>query len=138
MIDIVDALDLLERCVQDRRAGHRSGNGIVALALTKGGMPLTEVSRLADTPIGDAYAAGRRPLNLTLGAVVVLRAADSVERRGQPWGLALQAALRAASRYAELIPDGVARRATEAAPARCQAAALSRPASCRPLRAASR
>jgi hypothetical protein len=150
MIDIVEALDLLERCVRDRGDGYRSpqhgsaasrgrrhptcskaANRIVALALTKGGTPLTEVSRLADTPIGDAYAAGRHSLNLTLGAVVVLRAAESVERRGQTWGLALKAALGAASRFAELIPDSVGLYGPEAAAASRRSAPLARHGECR-------
>jgi hypothetical protein len=133
-IDLVDALDLLESCVRERGEDYRSprrrlpaasptGSGdafptatdsIVTLALSKAGMPLTALIPLAYTPIADVYASGQHPLNLTLGAVVVLRAAESAERRGQTWAMSLQAALRAASRFVDLIPDRVLGRAAEA------------------------
>jgi hypothetical protein len=81
---------------------------IVTLALSKAGAPLTAIRPLAHTPVADVYASGRHPLNLTLGAVVVFRAAESMERYGQTWAMSLQAARRAASRFVELIPDRVA------------------------------
>jgi hypothetical protein len=128
MIDIVDALDLLDSCVRDRGPGYRSlprrlravsptgvddafpaaTESIVTLALSKAGAPLTALRLLAHTPVADVYASGRHRLNLTLGAVVVLRAAESMERHGQTWAMSLQAARRAASRFVELIPDRVA------------------------------
>jgi hypothetical protein len=124
VIDIIDALDLLDRCVRDRGDGYRSlsrgdafptaTDSIVALALSKAGAPLTALSPLAHTPIAELYASGRPPLPLTLGAVVVFRAAESVDRRGQTWATSYQAALRAASRFVELIPDKVVSCAAEA------------------------
>jgi hypothetical protein len=131
MTDIVDALELLDSCVRDHGRNHRSPtrnesaaspiggqdtgraatDSIVTLAMAKAGTAITSVSRPAGTSIGAAYAAGQNPLNLTLGAVVVLRAAESVERRGETWAMAFQAALRAASRFLELLPDGVVERA---------------------------
>jgi hypothetical protein len=123
-VDIVDALDLLGSCVRDRGEGHRSrrrGDGvptatdsIVILALTKAGAPLTALRPLTHTPIADLYASGQHPLPLTLGAVVVFRAAESEDRRGQTWGMSLQAALRAASRFVDLVPDRVVSSAVEA------------------------
>jgi hypothetical protein len=124
VIDIVDALDLLASCVRDRGEGYRSlrprdelpsaTDSIVIDALSKAGAPLTALSPLAHTPIADLYASGRHPVPLTLGAVVVFRAAESEDRRGHTWGMSLEAALRAASRFVELAPDGVVRRAAEA------------------------
>jgi hypothetical protein len=125
MIDIVGALDLLDSCVRDRGESYRSTlqlgpdsrggrryptypavtDSIVTLVLTKAGAPPTTISRLAATSVGDAYASGERDLDLTVGAVVVLRAAESMERRGETWGLARQAAVQAASRFADLILD---------------------------------
>jgi hypothetical protein len=151
LIDIVDALDLLDGCVRDRGAAYRSPrrrglavfrsggyysrpagtDSIVNLALIKAGAPPSAVSRLASNTLADAYASGRRPLNLTLGAVVALRAAESMERRGQTWGMCLQAALRAASRYIELIPDGVTGCAAEAAAVSHRGAPLARHGECR-------
>jgi hypothetical protein len=131
VIDIVDALDLLDSCVRDPGVDYRSlprrlaavsstepqdealaaSDSIVTLALRRAGSPLTALSALAHAPIADVYASGRPDLNLTLGAAVVLRAADAAERRGQTWAMSLQAALQAAARFVELIPDRVAARA---------------------------
>jgi hypothetical protein len=134
VIDIADALDLLESCVRDRGEGYRSPrrhlsavspsgrndvslaatDSIVTLALRKAGVPLMALPPLAHTPVAEVYASGHPCLNLTLGAVVVFRAAESEEWRGQTWVMAFQAALRAASRFVELIPDTVAGSAAEA------------------------
>jgi hypothetical protein len=130
-LDIVDALDLLDRCVRERGEGYRSlpqrlsagtddaspaaPDGIVTLALSKAGAPRTALGPLAHTPVVEGGAAGRARPNLTLGAVVVFRAAESVERRGQTWAMSLQAAERAASKFLELIPDSLVGGAAEAA-----------------------
>jgi hypothetical protein len=95
VIDIIDALDLLDGCVRDRGADYRpprrrgSADGIVNLALVK--------AASADV---DAFS-------VTLGADVAFRAAASAERLGQAWGPCVQAAVRAASTFVDLIPDGV-------------------------------
>jgi hypothetical protein len=133
-IDMVEALDLLDSCVRDYGEGFRSQrrhdalptatDSIVTLALSKAGAPLTALSPLAHTPIADLYASGRPPLPLTLGAVVVFRAAESEDRRGQTWAMCSQAALRAASRFVELIPDRVVRCAAEAVAATDRGAPL--------------
>jgi hypothetical protein len=123
VINIVDALDLLDSCVRERGDNYRSTrrrdpigslsrrypacptttDSIVTLVLAKAGTPLTAISRVANTSVGDAYASGEHDLNLTVGAVVVLRAAESKERHGATWGVARQAAAHAASRFAELV-----------------------------------
>jgi hypothetical protein len=126
MIDIVEALDLLDGCVRERGSSYRTPGrpalrstdgghpdverpateGIVALAMTKGGVAPGEVSRLAGRHIADVYSPGRdRCLNLTVGAVVVFRAAELVERRGETWGACLQGAVRTAARFVEVLPD---------------------------------
>jgi hypothetical protein len=156
VIDIVDAIDLLDSCVHDRGDGYRSphrrgsadagpgGNSgpaatdsIMSLALIKAGVQGPAVSRVANSTLADVHAAGLLPLNLTLGAVVALRAAESMERRGHTWGSCLQAALRAASRFVELIPDGVAGCAAEAAAVSHRGTPLSRHGECRCVRRAS-
>jgi hypothetical protein len=151
MIDIVDTIDLLDSCVRDRGAGYRSPHrrdladsrrgrssnypaatdSIVSLALIRAGAPMSAVSRVANSTVAEAYAAGLHPLNLTLGAVVALRAAESTERRGQTWGSCLQAALRAASRFIEVIPEGVVGCAAEAVAVSHRGNPLSRHGECR-------
>jgi hypothetical protein len=134
MIDIVAALDLLDNCVRDRGADYRSRgrrgsadsrsgryytcpaatDSIVKLALIKAGAQHSAVDRLTNGSVADFYVSGPDSLNLTLGAVVAFRAAESKERLGHTWGLCLEAALHTASRFVELIPDGVVGRAAEA------------------------
>jgi hypothetical protein len=124
VIDILDALDVLDSCVRDRGESHRpagrhgSASGprsryarcapvsdsITTQVLTRAGAPSAAISRLAGRSIGDAYASGERDLGVTVGAVAVLRAAESVERDGGTWGLAQEAAVRAAARFVDLIP----------------------------------
>jgi hypothetical protein len=128
MIDIVGALDLLDSCVLDRGEDHRPLGGgrpaasparsdgalpaaaenIVTLALSKAGAPPRALWPLAHTSFADLYAAGRHPVNMTLGAIGVLRAAESAERRGQTWAMCLAAGLQAAARFVDLMPEGMA------------------------------
>jgi hypothetical protein len=133
VIDIVDALELVDNCVRARGEDYRAlprlaavspgkpkaeapgqCDSIVTLALREAGAPLTVLSALAHSPVADVYASGRADLNLTLGAVVVFRAAESAELHGQTWAMSLHAALQAAAGFIELIPDGVAARAAGA------------------------
>jgi hypothetical protein len=133
MIDIVDALELLGSCVRERGESYQppcrrlpavsptesedmdpaARHSIVTLALGKAGAPPEALSAVAHLPIVAAYTAGCPPLDLSLGAVVVLHAAESAELRGQTWAMSLQAALDAASRFIELIPDQVVARAAK-------------------------
>jgi hypothetical protein len=135
MIDIVDALELLGSCVRERGESYQppcrrlptasptesedrypaARDSIITLALSKAGAPPEALNAVAHMPIVEVYASGRPPLDLSLGAVVVLHAADSAELRGQAWAMCLQAALEAASRFVELIPDRVVARAAESA-----------------------
>lgn len=127
MVDIVDALDLLGSCVRDRGADYRSRgrrspavsrreryytcpaetDSIVKLALIKAGARHSAVDRLTKETVADFYRSGPDSLDLTLGAVVALRAAESAERLGHTWGMSLQAALQAAAKFVDLIPDRV-------------------------------
>jgi hypothetical protein len=110
-IDIGAALDLLDSSVRERGQGYCSAatEGIVTLALRKAGVPGPALGPLAHASVSDLYTAGRLPLNMTLGAVVVLRAAESADRIGQPWAMAMAAALRAAARFLELLPRDLER-----------------------------
>jgi hypothetical protein len=157
VIDIVDTIDLLDSCVRDRGAGyrspHRRGSADSRLGrcytlpgsnrqhrqpgVDQGGCAAVSSRPVANSTVADVYASRPQPLNLTLGAVVALRAAESMERRGHTWGSCLQAAVRAASRFIEGIPDGVAGCAAEAAVVSHRGAPLSRHGECRCARRAS-
>ncbi|MDQ1731609.1 MAG: hypothetical protein QOK10_1768 [Pseudonocardiales bacterium] len=125
MIDIVDALDLLEACVADRGADYcssrRAGSAtsrserfydcpapadsIVGFALTKAGVPPAAVDPLGLWSIAELHGSQPGAVRLTLGALVVLRAAESADRLGQAWGSCVRAALRAVPPFLELIPE---------------------------------
>jgi hypothetical protein len=151
VIDIVDTIHLLDSCVRDRGAGYRSPHrrgsadsrlgrcytcpgatdSIVNLALIKAGVPPSAVGRVANSTVAVVSASRTHPVALTLGAVVALRAAESMERRGHTWGSCLQTAARTASRFIEVIPDGVAGCSAEAAAVSHRGAPLSRHGECR-------
>ena len=84
MIDIVDALDLLNGCVQERgeswlpardesspsaslryEAGRPVMDGMVSRALANAGTPPTPCRWLIHSSVVDAYAVGQNPFNLT-------------------------------------------------------------------------
>jgi hypothetical protein len=103
MIDIVDALDLLDSWVCQRGSDYRSAHrGQVARPRT--GRHSYYACRDATDSVVTSGLTRIGP-NLTLGAVVVLRAAASVQRQGGTRGASRDAGLRAASRFVELVPD---------------------------------
>jgi hypothetical protein len=128
-IDVVDALDLLDRCVCERGQGYRTTtrprtpglrtdrdlslssavwpDGMVSYALLCSAV-FGAADRVADPGTGtDVAAAGWDASVLTLGASVVFRAAESTDRRGGTWGEAQTHALRAAARFVAVIPDSL-------------------------------
>jgi hypothetical protein len=64
-----------------------------------------ELEGLCDHGIRDLHWGGRLPVTLTLGAVVVLHAAQQSQHRGCRWGDVLEHATTAAEKFLELIPD---------------------------------
>jgi len=134
VIDIVDTLDLLEGCVRDSGPGYRprrpsadpltgpgwysvgrdGGEGIVATALLRTGSPVTALSTPGfGTPVPAQGPPGWNAQTLTLGALVVLRAAAAAELQGDTWGRSLACALRATARFVDLLPDGLRGRGEE-------------------------
>jgi hypothetical protein len=125
IIDIGCALDLLAAAVKHRGASqvHRSvrmaaddfstclhtHNGspdcIIGEALARTGLGVEDLEGLCDHGIRDLHWAGRLPVTLTLGAVVVLHAAQQSQDRGCRWGDVLEHATTAAEKFLELIPD---------------------------------
>jgi hypothetical protein len=125
VIDIGCALDLLAAAVKHRGASqvHRpvritandfstclhTHNGspdcIIGEALARTGVGVEELEGLCDHGIRDLHWGGRLPVTLTLGAVVVLHAAQQSQHRGFRWGDVLEHATTAAEKFLELIPD---------------------------------
>jgi hypothetical protein len=126
MIDVVHALDLLEQCVAERGCGYvyaprqlRGGystclyvhNGkpdcIIGLALAKSGVPVAALQEFGGDRLAGLYSAHRLPVDLTIGALAVFRAAQGAQDQGLAWGAAFRKATLIAGRYLDLIPPAV-------------------------------
>ncbi|MDT4903312.1 MAG: hypothetical protein QOH52_1328 [Pseudonocardiales bacterium] len=127
MIDVVQALDLLEQCVSERGCGYvyapkwsaRDGystcqyvhNGkpdcIIGLAFAKSGVPVETLQTLSGDRLAGLHSEHRLPIHLTLGALVVFRAAQRAQDQGLSWGVALRQATLIAGRYFDLIPAAI-------------------------------
>jgi hypothetical protein len=73
------------------------------LAYTGGGE--AAVTATGDDDVGELYAAGRLPVACTLGALLVLRAAQQAEDRGRCGSDVLASATAAAIRALDLVPE---------------------------------
>lgn len=127
MIDVVQALDLLEWCVTERgcdyvyvprrqvRGGYSTceyvHNGkpdcIVGLALAKSGVSVEALHKLGGDRLAGPYSAHCLPVDLTFGALAVFRAAQGAQDQGLSWGMAFHRATLIAGRYFELIPGAL-------------------------------
>lgn len=125
MIDIEDALNLLEAVVKDGGEETRADAWyvnpllnqpvcMIGRAMSYAGIDTKTMLGWGRKPIQDVYEEGLIPEEITLGAVLVLRAAQMAQdghiKAGQhippvTWGEALSEALRAAERYLDLIPE---------------------------------
>jgi hypothetical protein len=122
VLTIGEVLDLLESSVRQRGPGHRAGrvrgvgalrcvdsalfhaerHGIVAAVSNRAGLTSAALSYVLSGLPGTPAVASALPPNLTLGAVMALRAAAASESRGETWGKALTSAWSAATRIVEL------------------------------------
>jgi hypothetical protein len=127
MIDMIQAVDLLEQCVVERGFDYmyppswtvrgeystclyaRDGKPdcIIGLALAKSGMPVEVLQTLGGNRLAGLYSAHRLPIDLTLGALAVLSTAQRVQDEGHSWGVALRQATLIAGRYFDVIPRAV-------------------------------
>jgi hypothetical protein len=127
MIDVVQALDLLEQCVAERgcdyvyaprwkvRGGYSTclyahdgePDCIIGLALAKSGLPVETLHLLNGDRLAGLYSARLLPMDITLGALAVFRAAQGAEDQGLSWGVALREATLTAGRYFDLIPPAI-------------------------------
>ena len=89
-------------CVHDVRNGPPS---LVRHALSLAHVKPETLGRLVNERLRVLFVAGRLPVPLTLGAVVVLDAAERAQDCGRPWGEALTDARKAAGRLLDVLPD---------------------------------
>src|SRR5262249_22980083 len=106
VIDLGTALDLLAAAVQQRgadfvyrpvwveehryltcRYAHRGApDCIVGYALAQAGVSVSTLEAMRDDGVEELYVEGRFPVDVTLGALAVLRAAQQSQDRGCRWG----------------------------------------------------
>lgn len=125
LIDMCRALDLIATTV--RQAGEDFGypaarfseaerspcpytarNGprcLVGRALSLERIRDDDLEALRDHPVRELYAKARLPVRLTLGAMVVLDAAERARDRGATWCEAPDDAMSVAVRFVDLLPD---------------------------------
>jgi hypothetical protein len=96
-LDIGDALDLLAT------AAHHPGRCIVEHALLSANVTVHELEAIRGHRLRDLYRADRLPIDLTLGALVVLDAAQRSEHRGLCGDDVLDDAAAAAARLLDLV-----------------------------------
>jgi hypothetical protein len=122
LLGIADAFDLLAAAVDDRGSDFvvRSNSGpdisdyanlyafdgepqcIVGYALSLAHVRVQDLESMCDQPVRDLYRDGRLPIPITLGALIVLDAAQRSEGRGRRWGDVLDDATAAVARFLDL------------------------------------
>ncbi|HEY2296138.1 MAG TPA: hypothetical protein VGH43_00305 [Jatrophihabitans sp.] len=113
-LDIGDGLDLLATAARDfggynvkyRNAMYSFGGqaqSIVGRALLDANLTVRDLEALPDHRLRDLYRAGLLPVELTLGAVIVLDAAQRSENSGSSGEDVLADATAAAARFLDLI-----------------------------------
>lgn len=122
VIDIGRALDLLAAAVAERGsrfvyvagqtqtclyAGEGGPQCLVGRALSLAGMGDDDVTAMGHRGIIELYREGDLPVQLTLGAVLVLDAAQRCQDRGNAWGEALEFAIDVAERFVDLVPNSL-------------------------------
>src|SRR3954470_5377481 len=106
LIDAGVALDLLAESVR-RHGGRTTGSadgGIVAVALSIGGLAPQDVAPFRDHEVRTLWARGELPCAMTLGGVLVLGRAQRAQRAGASWAVAAAHAARAARSLVGLVP----------------------------------
>lgn len=116
-LTITDALDLIDTVVDAEGADHfsrsvyvdsaRRPHCIVGRVLFMAGVSTWELLSYRASPIDTVFKEGLCSLDLTLGAVAVLRAAQRAQDWNESWGEARNQAIRAAEKLMDLIPDSV-------------------------------
>jgi hypothetical protein len=121
-LDIMDALDLLATAVIDRgddfastpNSGPNITNRhryaifdeprcIVGYALSLANVTVEDLRSMRDQPVRDLYRDGGLPIPITLGALIVLDAAQRSQDRGRRWGDVLDDAVTAAAKFLDLV-----------------------------------
>lgn len=125
VIDLVDALQALAGVVDEHGAEHRhrarwhptlrrrswryqvdgSPACIVGVVLSRFGVTAADLDTLGERSMRELFVLRELPVEVTLGAAVVLERAQQVQDAGGTWGEAYRFAVRAAERFGDLVVD---------------------------------
>lgn len=107
-IDAGAALDMLAAVVNrhgPQTVSSAGTPGLVAHAMAAGcGLPAGVERRLLRADLRDLWLAGKLPVPMTVGGLVVLRRAQRAERAGLCWGEVLRRARETAMTILDLVP----------------------------------
>jgi hypothetical protein len=122
-IDIADAMDLLataandpsrncglqpaaspdDRCRSSRYASDGRPHGLIGQALSTAEVAVADLESMGDRSLRDLYRDNRLPIAITLGALIVLDAAQRSQERGHQLDDVLDDATAAAARFLDLV-----------------------------------
>ena len=98
------AVGRAHECLYWRRAGPRC---LVGHALSLAQVGANDLDALGDRGVRELYRHGKLPVRLTIGALVVLDAAQRTQDRGYTGADALEYASNVAVRFLDLVPDSL-------------------------------
>jgi hypothetical protein len=121
-LDIADAMDLLASAANDasrdfavqpvsrsdvgdgpnRYAFDGEPRGTIGHALSMANVAVDDLESMRDHSLRDLYRDGRKPIPITLGALIVLDAAQRSQDHGRQWDDVLDDATAAAARFLDL------------------------------------
>jgi hypothetical protein len=115
MIDVADALELLEICADEMSSQGAGGTcrtegvpkrraSLTARALAKGQLNVADLSRFPLRSSQPGTGEYDEPL-MTLGAMIVFRTADKFGRAGASTSRTLDAVYRAVQGYVDILPS---------------------------------
>jgi hypothetical protein len=98
------AVGRAHECLSSRRVGPRC---LVGHALSLAQVGANDLDALSDRGVRELYRHGKLPVRLTIGALVVLDAAQRTQDRGYTWGDAFEYASNVAVRFLDVVPDSL-------------------------------
>lgn len=118
LIDIECALNALDTVIKGRETTTTTsltyytgptGRSLVGEALYHLGVSDVDLTVMGVSSVQDLYESGNLPMQMTLGAMVVFRTTQrsQAETPGSTWADALDAAVRTAVRFLDLLPASV-------------------------------
>ena len=111
VIDVIDALGLLDECLRDQAAGRytpeeaEAAGALLAAVVSRAPAGTPALLQMPLTPESWAEDVVAKRETLSIGALIALRAADRTQRAGACWACAVVAARRCVVAYVDLLPE---------------------------------